>query len=93
MVFDPYNRDAEENTATLKYLQSGKRADTAIVANVLNVIAEPKARANVILQAAKAINPDGVAYFTVYEGDGSGAGKQTSAGWQENRKTADYVQK
>lgn len=53
MIFDPYNRAAEENEDTLSYLRSGKRADTATVANVLNVIAEPEARANVILQAAK----------------------------------------
>jgi hypothetical protein len=91
MVFDPYNRDAEENTDTLAFLQGGERADTTTIANVLNVIAEPGARANVILQAAKAIKPGGVAYFTVYEGDGGGAGKQTTAGWQNNRKTSDYV--
>ena len=29
MVFDPYNRGAAENKATLSFLQSGKRADTA----------------------------------------------------------------
>lgn len=90
-VFDPYNRGEETNSATLKYLQSGKKADTATCANVLNVIAEPAARANVILETAKAIKDDGTAYFMVYEGDGSGEGKQTSAGYQNNRKTADYV--
>jgi|GEM_PF-1035110 len=91
MVFGPYNRTAEENERTLRFLQSGERADTATCANVLNVIAEPNARANVILEAAKSIKPDGTAYFMVYEGDGSGQGKETSAGWQNNRKTADYV--
>lgn len=40
---------------------------------------------------AKAIKPDGKAYFMVYEGDGSGVGRETSAGWQNNRKTADYM--
>jgi hypothetical protein len=34
---------------------------------------------------------DGTAYFMVYEGDGSGTGRETSSGWQNNRKTADYV--
>ena len=77
MVFDPYNRGAQENKGTLSYLQSGKRADTATCANVLNVIAEPAARSNVILEAAKAIKPDGAAYFMVFEGDRSGEGKQT----------------
>lgn len=91
MVFDPYNRTAKENTSTLSFLRGGERADTATCANVLNVIAEPAARANVILETAKAIKPDGTAYFMVYEGDGSGTGKETSAGWQNNRKTADYL--
>lgn len=91
MVFDPYNRGIDENTETLRYLQSGNHTDTATCANVLNVIREPDARANVILEVAKCIRKDGTAYFTVYEGDGSGEGKRTSAGWQNNRKTADYV--
>ena len=91
MVFDPYNRSAEVNSATLRYLQDGNKADTATCANVLNVIAEPAARANVILETAKAIKPDGTAYFMVYEGDGSGIGRETSAGYQNNRTTADYI--
>lgn len=91
LVFDPYNRGEEVNSGTLAYLQAGNRADTATCANVLNVIAEPAARANVILEVAKAIKKDGTAYFMVYEGNGTGIGKQTSAGYQNNRKTADYV--
>ena len=91
-VFDPYNRSSEVNNDTLEYLQQGNRADTATCANVLNVIAEPEARANVILEAAKSIAPDGKAYFMVYEGDGSGNGKRTSAGWQNNRMTDSYVE-
>ena len=90
-LFDPYNRPENINLSTLNFLRSGNRADTATCANVLNVIAEPAARANVILEAAKAIKNDGTAYFMVYEGDGSGTGRETSSGWQNNRKTADYV--
>ena len=54
-LFDPYNRAEDVNISTLSFLQSGNRADTATCANVLNVIAEPEARANVILEAAKVI--------------------------------------
>lgn len=33
-----------------------------------------------------------VLLITVYEGDGSGTGRQTAAdSWQENRRTADYM--
>lgn len=92
LVFDPFNRPETTNASTLDYLRSGKRADTATCANVLNVIAEEEARKNVILEVAKAIKPDGVAYFMVYEGNRTGIGKETSAGYQNNRKTADYVQ-
>lgn len=91
MLLDPYNRSEEVNKATLDYLRDGNRADTATCANVLNVIKEADARANVILETAKSIKQDGTAYFMVYEGDGSGTGKETSSGWQNNKKTADYV--
>lgn len=91
LVFDPYNRGEAQNTDTLNFLRGGYKADTATCANVLNVIAEQSARDNVILEMAKAIKPDGRAYFMVYEGNGSGVGKQTSAGWQNNRKTSSYV--
>ncbi|MEA4920624.1 MAG: strawberry notch family protein [Clostridiaceae bacterium] len=91
LVFDPYNRTEAVNSDTLNYLRGGYKADTATCANVLNVIKETNARANVILEMAKAIKPDGKAYFMVYEGDGSGVGRETSAGWQNNRKTRDYM--
>lgn len=90
-VFDPFNRSEASNRATLDFIKESGGADTVTCANVLNVIAEPEARANVILEAAKAIKPDGTAYFMVYEGDGKGEGRETSAGWQNNRTTASYV--
>lgn len=91
LIFDPYNRDEQHNRGVLMYLTDGNQADTATCSNCLNVIKEEAARRNVILECAKAIKPDGKAYFTVYEGDGSGEGKVTKSGWQENRKTASYV--
>jgi len=92
LVFDPVNRDAEHNMRIFEAVKNGG-VDTVTCNNVLNVIAEPAARDNVILQAAKALKPDGTAYFTVYEGDGSGTGRQSQAdAWQENRKTADYLE-
>ena len=90
-IFDPFNRSDAENTETLNFIIENGGADTATCANVLNVIAEANARANVILETAKAIKPDGTAYFMVYEGNQSGVGKETSAGWQNNRNTEDYV--
>jgi len=90
--FDPFNRSVESNQMAVERLQSGERFATATIPNVLNVIAETSARDNVILQAARAIKPEGVAYFQIYEGDGSGSGRKTSKGFQNNKKTADYVE-
>ena len=91
LVFDPFNRDVEHNKEVAERVRDEK-ADTATCHNVLNVIDTAAARGNVILQAAKAIKPDGTAYFTVYEGDKSGKGRQTkSDSWQNNRPTKDYV--
>jgi hypothetical protein len=90
--FDPFNRSVESNQMAVERLQSGERFATATIPNVLNVIAETSARDNVILQAARAIKPEGVAYFQIYEGDGSGSGRKTSKGFQNNKKTAEYVE-
>jgi hypothetical protein len=90
--FDPFNRSVESNRMAVERLLSGERFATATIPNVLNVIAETSARDNVILQAARAIEPEGVAYFQIYEGDGSGSGRKTSKGFQNNKKTADYVE-
>lgn len=89
IVFDPFNRDTAHNRKAFEIIKA--KGDTVTVANVLNVIKEDVIRENVILQAAKALKPDGTAYFGIYEGDGSGKGKATSKGWQNNRKTADYI--
>ncbi len=77
MVFDPFNRDREHNSKVLDFITSGNEADTATCANVLNVINEAAARENVILECAKAIKPDGKAFFLIYEGDGTGNGRTT----------------
>lgn len=92
LPFDPYNRPESTNRATLEFLMSGNKADTATCSNVLNVIDTAEARANVILEMAKAIKPDGKAYFTVYEKSGDSNAVQTGRdSWQNARKTADYA--
>jgi len=94
-VYDPFNRSKEHNDFVLKGFKK-EPADTATVANVLNVIAEPEARMHVIKQVHQHIKPDGKAYFTVYEGDGkdknSGNSRMTRDGWQENRPTHSYIE-
>ncbi|HUX46581.1 MAG TPA: hypothetical protein VMV58_01085, partial [Desulfosporosinus sp.] len=93
---DPFNLSKEHNEKFLKEIEK-KPADTATVNNVLNVIKDPADRSSVIGLAAKAIKPDGAAYFKVHEGDKSGKGRITkekdgvAKSWQENRTTSSYV--
>lgn len=97
IVVDPYNRTPEHNEAAQASIDA-EPTDTATVNNVLNVIKEPKFRATVIQQAAKAIKPDGTAFFLIHEGHtakdrkaGDGIGRQTTKGWQNYKKTAEYI--
>lgn len=89
-VYDRFNRSEEHNDSVLK--EVGKRgADTVTVNNVLNVVAEPEVRDFIVEDAANYLKPGGTAYFLVYEGDGTGIGKETSKGFQNNAKTESYL--
>lgn len=90
IIYDPYNRSKEHNARAIEKIKNGG-ANTATINNVLNVIKEPEARQAVIRQAHNAINDNGTAYFLIYEGNGSGNGKPTTKGWQENRTAASYI--
>ena len=84
-VYDPYNRTAEHNESVL-----AGAYDVAVISNVLNVIDSEAARADVLKLAGSLAS---VVLVTVYEGDGTGTGRQTAAdSWQENRRTASYIE-
>jgi hypothetical protein len=89
-IFDPFNRSQEHNDQVTNTIADGG-ADTATVNNVLNVIKEPGNRHKVIAQAADAIKLDGEAYFLIYEGNRSGKGGPTKAGYQNNLNAKSYV--
>jgi hypothetical protein len=89
-IYDPYNRTHEHNQASLEAAGFGQ-ADTVTVSNVLNVIKEEYRRLGVLSLAQYATKLGGKVYITVYEGDKSGIARETSAGYQLNRKTAEYV--
>lgn len=83
-IYDKFNRTQEHNEKVLSTYY-----DVAIISNVLNVIKEKEEREKVLLLAKEKAN---TTLITVYEGNGSGVGKQTSTdSWQENRKTVDYI--
>lgn len=66
-------------------------ADTATLANLLNVIPTRAGRRDALALAANALGPGGVAYLSVHEGDGSGRGGPTRDGWQANRRLHSYA--
>lgn len=91
LIFDPFNRDTEWNRMIAEQVQAGC-VDSVTCNNVLNVIDNEASMENVILQASKALKPDGVAYFYIYEGDKSGVGKDKGQGrWQNNLTTQQYI--
>jgi len=89
-VYDPFNRSAQHNKEVAQAVQGGQ-VDASISNNVLNVIKEKENQLLVVEQAFDAVKGNGKAYFSVYEGSKSGVGKETKAGFQHNKKTADYV--
>lgn len=87
--YDPFNRTDAENRPAVDVLQS-RSADFVICSNVLNVIDSDAAVNDVIRAAADAAKI--AAVFTVYEGNGTGTGKQTGPdAFQRNEKRAAYV--
>ena len=92
LVYDPYNRSSEHNSKVLDTIKKNGGADSVTCSNVLNVIAEPEARLTVIKNIYNLAKSGATCYFTVYEGSGSGEGSETKAGYQLNKKTADYLE-
>jgi len=63
-----------------------------VCSNVLNVINDDDAITEVIrdIDSIKGNCTD--VYFTIYEGDKSGIGKETSKGYQRNQKAESYIE-
>lgn len=93
LVYDPYNRAKEHNREVLDVVKKNGGADTVTCSNVLNVIEEESVRNNVIKNCKRCLKSGGTAYFTVYEGDGTGSGKANDKrrSYQTNLKTSEYV--
>jgi hypothetical protein len=91
LVFDRFNRSSEHNKEVLSRVQEIGGADSATVANTLNVIEEPEARRHLIQQSYGFTKKGGKVFFQIYEGDRTGAGGETTKGWQNNKKTLEYI--
>lgn len=90
LIYDPYNRSSDHNDKVLKTLNK-RKADTATLSNVLNVVKEKDIRLEILNNIKSLLKPGGTLYITVYEGSGLGDEKPTRAGYQLNRKTIDYI--
>lgn len=89
VVYDPFNRSEYHNMKVM-YVSTGY--DVITCCNVLNVINCPYARHDVITKCMDWVKEGGKVYFQIYEGNGSGIGKETSKGYQMNKKTQEYMQ-
>lgn len=89
-VYDPFNR-SEEHNAFVRKMLGIRKANHAILSNVLNVIREPKARREVLEDIRSLTEPGGMVFITVYGGNRSSRGKRTTKGWQANRPPQNYL--
>lgn len=91
LIFDPFNRTVEWNSKIIATVYK-KGVDLAILSNVLNVIKEVDIRGFVLSVLANTLDENKPLFITVYEGDRTGYGRQTSrSAWQENRKLKEYL--
>lgn len=100
-VYDPFNRTKAYNNAVLDQMKK-QSASVVTINNVLNVINSEKAQRDVVSESKKYLKENGVAIFTIYQGDKSGIGEVTkekddngeeigTSSWQNNLETAEYV--
>lgn len=91
LIFDPFNRTVEWNSKIIATVYKNG-VDLAVLSNVLNVIKEVDVRGFVLSVLANTLGENKPLFVTVYEGDRTGYGRQTSkSAWQENRKLKEYT--
>ena len=64
---------------------------TILGRNTLNVIDSEKAQIEALTNLSEGVKANGKVYISVYEGSRVGVGKKTSSGYQQNKKTKDYL--
>ena len=87
--YDPYNQSDDVNEEALMAAYN-RNVDFALCSNVLNVIDTDDGVMECIQNAVNL--GGGTAFFTVYEGDGKGVGRETKRDcWQRNEKLRSYA--
>ena len=92
---DFYSREKSHNDGVMDVFKNQK-ADIVMNHNVLNVIADPDERSEVLQNAFSHLKEGGKLLISVYIGEGNNKPRkvpQPGGGWnwQENRKTKEYI--
>ena len=85
LPYDKYNRPEDVNERSLN-----SAFDYIVCSNVLNVLESEELIHSVLSHIQSLMNGSSVLYVSVYEGDRSGCGKETSKGFQQNQKSEWY---
>lgn len=96
LPFDPFNQPDDVNKTTAYYLRLAQhvgRPVDVVCSNVLNVIDDDDTVRKIIRTIEAIVSrTGGTAYFTVYEGDRSGAGRATGTDqYQRNEPLRNYL--
>lgn len=86
-VYDKYNRDGRHNERVIAEMRQCA-PDCIVCSNVLNVIMEDEVIDEILADIASF--HAATIYISVYEGDKTGIGKETTKGWQRNQKACAY---
>lgn len=92
LILDPYNRSPQHNGMVRNQVDRFG-VDSVTLSNVLNVIQESYVRIEVLKDIKAMIDPSVLVpvYITVYEGDRTYRGRETTKGWQNNTPTKWYL--
>lgn len=96
LPYDPYNQPERENMVSLYFVRLAEHVGIpvdVVCSNVLNVIDDDDTIRNIIRHIERIVaRTGGVAYFTVYEGNRSGIGRQTGSDqYQRNAPLRSYL--
>lgn len=89
LVYDEFNRKDAHNNRVLRSVRK-RKADSATLLNVLNVIEDKKERIEAVKEPLKYVKNGGNLIIAVYEGDKKGELKKTIKGWQMNQPIKFY---
>ena len=93
--YDKYWQSSKEQNEALRRVKQNGGADVAMLSNVLNVIAEPEVRHDILAHIKSLLKPNGVLYIYGYEGsskDKGKGGRQTAEDqYQTFMPTKDYL--